>query len=49
MNIDQKAISSYLLTQYYSLAALAEDAIAVLENVEVGFYHNYANRASKIK
>jgi CRP-like cAMP-binding protein len=49
MKIDQKAISSYLLTQYYALAAMAEDAIAVLDNVEVGFYHDYANRVPKIK
>jgi CRP-like cAMP-binding protein len=49
MKIDQKAIASYLLTQYYSMASLVEDAIAVLDNVEIGFYHNYVNRTPKIK
>jgi hypothetical protein len=44
MGIDEQAITSYLLTQYYSLAALIEDAIAVLDNVEVGHFHDYANR-----
>jgi hypothetical protein len=26
------------------LAALTDDAIAVLENVEVGYYHDYQHR-----
>ena len=49
MGIDDQAITSYLLTQYYSLAALVEDAVAVLENVEVGHLHDYANRGGKAK
>ena len=49
MGIDEMAITSYLLTQYYSLAALVEDAVAVLENVEVGYLHDYANRNTTVK
>ena len=42
MEINQKAIASYLLTLYFSCAVLVPDALGVLENVEVGFYHEYA-------
>jgi CRP-like cAMP-binding protein len=35
MGIDEKAIISYLITNYYSVAVLVPDAIGVLENVEV--------------
>lgn len=41
MGVDQKAIASYLLTLYFSCAVLVDDAIGVLENVEVGHYHEY--------
>lgn len=41
MGIDSKALASYLLTLYFSAAVLTDDALACLENVEVGFYHNY--------
>jgi hypothetical protein len=41
MGINRKAIASYLISLYCSLAVLTEDAIAVLENVEVGKYHDY--------
>jgi hypothetical protein len=44
MGLDKFGVASYLLTKYFSLASLTDDAIAVLENVEVGFYHNYQNR-----
>ncbi|MDR1743479.1 MAG: cyclic nucleotide-binding domain-containing protein [Dysgonamonadaceae bacterium] len=44
MGLDKFGVASYLLTKYFSLAALTDDAIAVLENVEVGFYHNYQHR-----
>ncbi|MDR1920397.1 MAG: hypothetical protein LBS31_01430, partial [Candidatus Adiutrix sp.] len=33
--------ASYLLSQYCSAAILADDAVAVLEDVEVGEYHEY--------
>ena len=49
MGIDERAITSYLLTQYYSLAALVEDAVSVLENVEVGYLHDYASRNTTVK
>ena len=41
MGLDKYGVASYLLTKYFSLAALTDDAIAVLENVEVGYYHDY--------
>ncbi|MGH3657412.1 MAG: family 2B encapsulin nanocompartment shell protein [Micromonosporaceae bacterium] len=36
MGIDEKAIISYLVSAYYSAAVLVPDALAVLENVELG-------------
>jgi CRP-like cAMP-binding protein len=36
MGIDEKAIASYLITSYYSVAVLVPDALGVLEDVEVG-------------
>ncbi len=36
MDIDEKAIASYLITSYYSVAVLVPDALGVLEDVEVG-------------
>ena len=33
-----------LKLKYFSLATLTDDAIAVLENVEVGYYHDYQHR-----
>jgi hypothetical protein len=41
MGINRKAIASYLISLYCSLAILTEDAAGVLENVEVGKYHDY--------
>lgn len=41
MGIGRKAIASYLISLYCSLAVLTEDAIAVLENVEVDKFHDY--------
>jgi hypothetical protein len=38
MGIDSKGIGLYLLSIYCSAAILTEDAIAVLENVDTGFY-----------
>ncbi|MFZ4537409.1 family 2A encapsulin nanocompartment shell protein [Propionivibrio sp.] len=42
MGINRKAIASYLISLYCSAAVLTDDAIAVLENVEVDNYHDYA-------
>ncbi|MEU3274972.1 family 2B encapsulin nanocompartment shell protein [Saccharomonospora sp. NPDC006951] len=36
MNIDEKAIMSYLVSAYYSAAILVPDAVGVLESVEIG-------------
>ncbi|HCA05832.1 MULTISPECIES: family 2A encapsulin nanocompartment shell protein [unclassified Chryseobacterium] len=41
MGINDKAIASYLVSLYCSLAVLVEDSIAVLEDVEIGKYHEY--------
>jgi hypothetical protein len=41
MGINHKAIASYLISLYCSLAVLTDDAIAVLQGVEVGKYHAY--------
>jgi hypothetical protein len=41
MGINHKAIASYLVSLYCSLAVLTDDAIAVLEGVEVNKYHEY--------
>lgn len=43
MGISRKAIASYLISLYCSLAVLTDDAIAVLENVEVDKFHQYAH------
>jgi hypothetical protein len=41
MGINQQAIESYLLSLYSSVAVMAEDAVAVLTDVEVARYHAY--------
>jgi hypothetical protein len=41
MGIDHKAIASYLISLYCSIAVLTEDALGVLENVDVNQYHEY--------
>jgi len=41
MGIGRAAVASYLISLYCSLAVLTEDALAVLENVEIGKYHEY--------
>ncbi|MEY4562461.1 MAG: hypothetical protein RLZZ618_1738 [Pseudomonadota bacterium] len=41
MGINRSAISSYLISLYCSLAVQTPDALAVLEDVEVGKYHEY--------
>jgi len=43
MGINRNAISSYLISLYCSLAVLVPDALAVLEDVEIGKYHDYAD------
>jgi hypothetical protein len=41
MGIDRSSIASYLVSLYCSAAVLTEDALGMLENVEVGQYHEY--------
>ena len=41
MGINDQAIASYLISLYCSTAVLTDDAIAVLENVDVSQYHEY--------
>ncbi|GHT24219.1 hypothetical protein FACS189419_09030 [Planctomycetales bacterium] len=41
MGVDKHGIASYFLSLYCSLAILADDAAAVLENVDVGNYYKY--------
>jgi len=41
MGINHKAIASYLVSLYCSLAVLTADALGVLEGVETGKYHEY--------
>jgi hypothetical protein len=43
MGISRNAIASYLISLYCSLAVQTEDALAVLEDVEIGKYHDYAD------
>ena len=49
MGLDSLGVASYLLTLYFSCAVLTDDALAILENVEVGYYHDYDNRSPKVK
>jgi hypothetical protein len=41
MGIDQRALASYLVSLYCSASVLTDDAIALLEDVDVGQYHEY--------
>src|SRR5580765_1938948 len=42
MGIDRSAIASYLVSLYCSLAVLTDDALAVLDDVEVDKFHDYS-------
>ena len=44
MGTDTLGVSSYLLSLYTSCAVLTDDAVGVLENVEVAYYHDYEHR-----
>lgn len=41
MGINDKAIASYLVSLYCSIAVLVDDSLAVLEDVVIGNYHEY--------
>ena len=41
MGIDRSAVASYLVSLYCSLVVQSPDALAVLDDVEIGKYHDY--------
>ena len=43
MGISRNAIASYLISLYCSLAVLTPDALGVLDDVQVGKYHDYGH------
>ena len=43
MGIDTYAVASYLISLYCSLAVQTNDALAVLDDVEIDKYHDYAD------
>jgi hypothetical protein len=43
MGINRQAIASYLISLYCSQAILTDDAVAVLDEVEIGKWHDYAH------
>ncbi len=47
MGLDSLGVASYLLSLYFSCAVLTDDALGILENVEVGYYHDYESREPK--
>lgn len=49
MGLDSLGVASYLLTLYFSAAVLTDDALGILENVEVGYYHDYDHKRAKVK
>jgi len=47
MGINRKAIASYLISLYCSAAVLTHVALGVLEDVDVGKYHDYGDKYHK--
>ncbi len=43
MGISRNAIASYLVSLYCSVAVLTEDALGVLDDVDIGKYHEYGH------
>jgi hypothetical protein len=41
MGINNEAVASYLLTLYFSASVLTDDALGVLEDIDIGYYHEY--------
>jgi hypothetical protein len=41
MGINRSAIASYLISLYCSLVVQSDDALAVLDDVEIGKFHEY--------
>ena len=46
MGTNENSIASHLVTRYFSAAVLTSDAIASLDNVLVGHYHDYVYRGA---
>ena len=42
MGLDRRAVASHLVSSYFSAAVLVDDAIGMLEQVQVAHYHQYA-------
>ena len=42
MGLDRRAVASHLVSSYFSTAVLVDDAIGMLEQVQVAHYHQYA-------
>ncbi|WP_416968169.1 family 2B encapsulin nanocompartment shell protein [Streptomyces sp. 4F14] len=42
MGVDRRAVASHLVSSYFSAAVLVDDAIGMLERVQVAHYHEYA-------
>jgi hypothetical protein len=47
MNINQRGAAEYLISLYCSTAVLTDDAVGVLESVEVGKFHDYSHEYVK--
>lgn len=47
MGISRKAIASYLISLYCSLVVMTEDALGVLDNVDITKYHEYDHKYAK--
>lgn len=43
MGINRSAIAGYLISLYCSLALLTDDAVGLLDDVEIGKFHDYAD------
>lgn len=41
MGINGRSVAAYLMSLYFSVAVMSDDALGVLEGVEVGRYHDY--------
>ncbi|GAQ51356.1 family 2B encapsulin nanocompartment shell protein [Streptomyces acidiscabies] len=42
MGLDRRAVASHLVSSYFSVAVLVDDALGMLERVQVAHYHEYA-------
>ncbi|WP_024805671.1 family 2B encapsulin nanocompartment shell protein [Nocardia sp. BMG51109] len=42
MAVDERAVTNYLVSAYYSIAPLVDDAVAMLEHVQIAHYHDYS-------